>query len=531
MQTRLSSSVSPAVKTGQLGGAAREGTRQEGPLALVIGSGLGGLAAALRLSVRGYKVRVLERRDAPGGRAYVIRDQGFVFDCGPTVITAPFLLEELWQLAGQSLHDHIDLRPVSPFYRVHFHDGETFDYCGDPDRMRSQIAAISQGDAKGYDAFLEQSREIFTTGFEELAHMPFDRIRDMVRIVPDMLRLGSHRSVASMVGKFVKHEKVRQVLSFHPLLVGGNPYAITSIYTLIAYLEQKWGVHFPMGGTGSIINGLVKLLRDREVEVECNSTVEEILVNDGHACGVRLEDGRKYSADIVVSNADSAWTLRHLLPESLRPSWPNRRIEKSKFSMGLFVWYFGTNRQYPDIPHHSILLGPRYRGLLQDIFDHKILADDFSLYLHRPTATDPSMAPAGCDSFYVLSPVPHLDANIDWSSMAEIYRKRIEEHLEKTILPGLSGSIVSSHTMDPQGFRQELLAYKGAAFSFEPLLLQSAYFRPHNRFGDIEGLYFVGAGTHPGAGVPGVLSSARVLDSVVPDPKVSADMATQLVRG
>lgn len=504
------------------------------PKAVVIGAGLGGLAAALRLSVRGYDVTVVERRDAPGGRAYVIRDRGYVFDCGPTVITAPFLLEELWQLAGRELRDDVDLRSVTPFYRVHFDDGDHFDYCGDTDEMRRQIGALCPSDVAGYDRFLAASRQIFDTGFTKLAHVPFDRATDMLKIVPEMIRLKSHRSVYGLVSSFVRHPKVRQVLSFHPLLVGGNPFSITSIYSLIAHLERTWGVHFAMGGTGAIVDGLVGLLRERGVSVHCNTTVEQILVQDGRATGLRLEGGRTIEADIVVSNADSAWTLRHLLPPADRPSWPDRRIDNSRYSMGLFVWYFGTRRQYPDLPHHSIVLGPRYKGLLRDIFDHKVLADDFSLYLHRPTATDPSMAPAGCDAFYVLSPVPHLDAGIDWAQTRESYRQRIEAHLERTLMPGLSESIEVSHMLDPQGFRDELLAFKGAAFSFEPVLRQSAYFRPHNRFGDVQGLYFVGAGTHPGAGVPGVLSSARVLDEVVPDPALvratSCARATE-VRG
>ncbi|TPV95357.1 MAG: phytoene desaturase [Myxococcales bacterium FL481] len=492
--------------------------KRRGKRALVIGAGLGGLAAAMRLSVRGYDVEVVERLDTPGGRASVIRDSGYVFDCGPTVITAPFLLEELWQLAGLDFHQDVDLRPVTPFYRVYFDDGQHFDYEGDTDRMREQIAALHPPDAAGYDAFLEASRRIFDIGFTKLAHAPFHRASRMLRIVPSMIRLRSHESVYGLVSRYVKHPKTRQVLSFHPLLVGGNPFSTTSVYSLIAHLERKWGVHFAMGGTGAIVSALVDRLRERGVRFRFDTTVRKIAVENRRVTGLELEDGQRLPADVVVSNADAAWTIRHLLAPADRPSWTDRRVEKSRYSMSLFVWYFGTRRQYPNLPHHSIVLGPRYRGLLRDIFNKKVLAEDFSLYLHRPTATDPSLAPAGSDAFYVLSPVPHLDAGIDWRRAAEPYRQRIQAHLERTLMPGLSQSIEVSHTLDPQGFRDNLLSYKGAAFSFEPVLRQSAYFRPHNRFGDVQGLYLVGAGTHPGAGVPGVLSSARVLDEVVPDP-------------
>jgi phytoene desaturase len=307
------------------------------------------------------------------------------------------------------------------------------------------------------------------------------------------------------------------VLSFHPLLVGGNPFATTSIYTLIAYLEREWGVHFPIGGTGALVRGLLDLMDGLGGRLRLNADVDEILVQDGRTKGVRLADGETIAADVVVSNADSAWTYRHLVAESVRRRWTDRKIERSRYSMGLFVWYFGTRRQYPDVAHHSILLGPRYRGLLDDIFGAR-LAPDFSLYLHRPTATDPNLAPRGMDAFYVLSPVPNLEADVDWEEKEEPYRQAIETHLADTVMPGLSGEIVTSRVMTPAHFRDELLAYRGAAFSFEPVLSQSAWFRPHNRSEDIEGLYLVGAGTHPGAGVPGVLSSARVLDAIVPDP-------------
>jgi phytoene desaturase len=488
------------------------------PHAIVIGSGFGGLAAAVRLGVRGYRVTILERHDQPGGRARVFKDKGFVYDAGPTVITAPFLFEELWSLCGKKMSDHVQLVPVAPFYRIRFDDGAIFDYSGDADSMRSQIRALSPADVEGYEEFVAMSQRIFSVGFEQLAHVPFDSWTSMGRIVPDMVRLESYRTVYGLVAKFIKNERLRQVLSFHPLLVGGNPFSTTSIYSLIAWLERKWGVHFAMGGTGALVRGLVDLVEGLGGQIRYGATVDRILVEKRTARGVRLESGEQIAADIVVSNADAAWTYRHLVDGRHRRTWTDRRLDRSRYSMSLFVWYFGTNRKYDDVAHHSILLGPRYKALLDDIFTRKSLSPDFSLYLHRPTATDPSLAPEGCDAFYVLSPVPHLDADVDWTREAERYRGAIEAHLQRTVLPDLSKHIVSSRLMTPTHFRHELLSERGAAFSFEPVLTQSAYFRPHNKSEDIEGLYLVGAGTHPGAGVPGVLSSARVLDSIVPSP-------------
>ena len=488
------------------------------PHAVVIGSGFGGLAAAIRLGARGYRVTVLEKLDAPGGRAYVHKQDGFTFDAGPTVVTAPFLFEELWALCGRKMSDEIDLRPVTPFYRVRFYDGTSFDYTGDPAAMRRELQKFSPEDVDGYERFVKMSERIFDVGFTKLAHVPFETWGSMLRIAPEMARLQSFRTVYGLVKGFVKNEKLRQVLSFHTLLVGCNASATTAIYALIAFLERKWGVHFPIGGTGSLVNGLVKLIEGQGNVVRCSTPVKQIRVEQGRATGVLLENGEVLPADVVVSNADSAFTYKHLVPKVAPRLWTDDKIEKSRYSMSLFVWYFGTRRQYPDVAHHSILLGPRYKGLLDDIFAHKKLADDFSLYLHRPTATDPSLAPAGHDAFYVLSPVPHLDAQVNWQVEAEPYRRRIERFLSQTVLPGLGQNIVTSRMLTPLDFRDRLNSVKGAAFGLEPVLTQSAYFRPHNRSEDVQGLYLVGAGTHPGAGLPGVLSSAKVLDTVVPAP-------------
>jgi phytoene desaturase len=497
--------------------------RDDAPHAIVIGAGFGGLAAAIRLLVRGYRVTVVERLDQAGGRARVFVDDGHVFDAGPTLITAPFLFEELWQLAGRDMRDDVRFVETSPFYRIRFDDGDVFDYTGSADAMRAEVGRISPGDVEGYERFVEMSRRIFEIGFERLGHVAFGSPLDMARIAPAMVGLESYRSVYGLVAKYVKHPKIRQVLSFHPLLVGGNPFSTTSIYSLIAFLERHWGVHFAMGGTGSIVRGLVGLIEGLGGELRLGTEVRQILLDGKRAVGVEVAASMRSSrherltSDIVVSNADSAWTYRYLVPPSARKRWTDRRLDSARYSMGLFVWYFGTSRRYEDVAHHTILLGPRYRGLLEDIFERKILARDFSLYLHRPTATDPAMAPSGCDTFYVLSPVPHLDGGVDWAERAEPYRTAIAAHLAATVLPRLEAHLTASRVLHPQNFHDDYLSLKGAGFGLEPVLTQSAYLRPHNRSEDIENLYLVGAGTHPGGGMPGVLSSARVLDTIVPD--------------
>ncbi|MFP4244199.1 MAG: phytoene desaturase family protein, partial [Ectothiorhodospira sp.] len=473
----------------------------------------------IRLGARGYRVTVLEKRDAPGGRAYVYERDGYVFDAGPTIVTAPFVLEELWQLCGRRMEEDIDLRPMDPFYQIRFHDGQVFNYWADIEAVREEVRRFSPGDLDGYDAFMKASQANYKVGFEGLAHVPFNGLADMVRVVPDLVRLGAYRSVYGLVSKHIRDPRLRQVLSFHPLLVGGNPFRTTSVYCLISFLERRFGVHFAMGGTGSLVKGLVGLIQGQGNAIHYDSEVERILVEDGRARGVRLRSGEEIAADVVVSNADSASTYHDLVPARDRRHWTDRRIERARYSMGLFVWYFGTRRRYEDVPHHSILLGPRYKELIEDIFERKVLADDFSLYLHRPTKTDPSMAPEGCDTFYALSPVPHLGADVDWETQAEPYRRRIEAFLSESILPGLENEVAVSHVVTPRYYQDELNSFRGAGFGLEPVLWQSAAFRPRNRSEDVDRLYLVGAGTHPGAGLPGVISSARVLDEVVPDAR------------
>ena len=486
------------------------------PLALVVGAGFGGLAAAIRLSAMGYRVQVLEKLDGPGGRAYVRRQDGFTFDGGPTIITVPFLFEELWQLCGRKLSDDIDLRLMDPFYRVRFDDGTHFDYSGDPERMRAEVARLSPDDVAGFDQFVAEADLCYQLGFEALGCKAFDSIFDLLAALPSMARMRAWRTMHGLVASYFKHPKLRMAMSLQTLLIGGNPFSVTGVYSLINALERRYGVYSAMGGTGAIVQGMVNLLQARGVPLRCNAEVKRIMVEDGRATGVQLATGEQLSADIVVCNSDTAWTYRNLVAPEHRRHWTDQRIERGRYSMSLFVWYFGTDRQYTDVPHHTMVLGPRYEGLLTDIFRHHRLADDFSLYLHRPSATDPSVAPSGCDTFYVLSPVPHLQSGTDWAQQAEPYRQAVCRRLEETLLPGLSQHVISSHVMTPQNFQDDLLSFKGAAFGLEPLLLQSAWFRPHNRSEDVENLFMVGASTHPGAGVPGVLMSAKALQTVVP---------------
>ncbi|KQO93031.1 phytoene dehydrogenase [Methylobacterium sp. Leaf90] len=491
------------------------------PHAVVIGAGFGGLAAAVRLGARGYRVTVLERLDQPGGRARVHRQDGFTFDAGPTIITAPFLFEELWRLCGREMHEDVTLVPMQPFYRIRFEDGQSFAYSGDRAAMRAEVARFSPDDVPGYERFMAHSEAVCRMGFEELGHVPFGSLGSMLRIAPDLLRLSGHRSVYDVVSRFIRDERLRTIFSFHPLLIGGNPFRASGIYCLIAHLERQWGVHFAMGGTGRLVDGLCGLIQGQGGRVRCGEDVSRIRVEDARATGVVLAGGEVIPADIVVSNADSAFTYGTLLGGRTR-RWSARRLARASSSMGLFVWYFGTRKKYPEVDHHMILMGPRYRGLLQDIFDRKHLADDFSLYLHRPTATDPLLAPPGHDAFYVLAPVPNLDGGQDWAQLAEPYRQRIARFLEGSVLPGLSDALVTSRVTTPQDFSDDFLSFRGSGFGLEPVLTQSAWFRPHNRSEDVANLFLVGAGTHPGAGLPGVLSSARVLDSVVPDARVCA---------
>jgi phytoene desaturase len=496
---------------------------------VVIGAGFGGLTAAIRLRAMGWPVLVLEATDQPGGRASVFKKDGFTFDAGPTVITAPYLIDELFQMVGRDPKDYYELLPVDPFYRVMFPDGSQFDYVGEEERILSQIEAMSPKDVDGYRRLAAHAERIFNVGYNQLVDQPFDRLSDMMRVVPDMIKLSSHRSVSSLVGSYIQDERLRQVFTFQPLLVGGNPFRTTSIYLLIHWLERKWGVWFPKGGTGALINAMVTLLDELGVEVRCNAPVEKIEVENGRASSVRLEDGTVIPCEMVVSNADPRFVYTKMIDSQHRWTNTDRSVARMKPSMSLFVSYFGAKRRFPNLAHHTIIMGPRYKDLLDDIFDRKILADDFSLYLHAPTVTDPGMAPSGNEAFYVLSPVPNQKSGIDWEKEAPRYQEKILRYLEKFV-PGLEASITEPFSIDPRYFERNMRSVDGAGFGIEPTLTQSAWFRYHNRSEDVEDLFFVGASTHPGAGVPGVINSAKVLEKQVRRPTAPLDVPASLRR-
>jgi phytoene desaturase len=484
----------------------------------VIGSGFGGLAAAIRLQAAGCQTTIFERRDLPGGRAYVYRDRGFTFDAGPTVITAPHCLDELFAIGGRSMKDYVELLEVKPFYRLFWDDGYRFDYSDDHQALEEQIRNKAAADWDGYQKFLRYSEEVFHEGYEKLVHVPFLNISSMAAVAPQLIRLQAYRSVYGVVSKFVRDPHLRQLLSFHSLLVGGNPFTTTSIYTLIHCLERKWGVFFPKGGTGRLVQALVTLFEELGGEIRLNSEIDAIVTRNGAVSGVRAQGGREEPFDLVVSNADVFHTYDSLLRDESRAAPMRRKLARKKYSMSLFLIYFGTRRRFPNLRHHNVIFGPRYRELLGDIFENGRLADDFSLYLHAPTLSDPDLAPAGCETYYVLSPVPHLGKlDIDWDREGPAYADRILHYLEQRYMPELRSQIVTQRVFTPKDFKLELNAHLGSAFSLEPRLLQSAYFRVHNRERKIRGLYFVGAGTHPGAGIPGVVNSAKATANLIFD--------------
>ena len=486
------------------------------PKVVVIGAGFGGLAAAVRLGAKGYDVTIVDKLDGPGGRGYVFKQDGFTFDAGPTIITAPFVYEELWTICGKKMSDDVTLKSLDPFYKIRFDDGSIFEATADQDYMLAQIARFEPRDVAGYKRFMKASKDIFDVAYTQLVDVPFHELSLLVKSAPDLIRLGGYLSVYNKVAQFFSNENLRIAFSFHPLFIGGNPYSASAYYCLISYLEKSYGVHYAIGGTGALAQGMVKLIEGHGNVMRYGCEVSEILVQAGRASGVKLTTGEIVNADIVVSNAEVGWTYAKLLGAAERKKWTDKKVARADYSMSLFVWYFGTNRKFDACDHHTIVLGPRYKGLLDDIFHKKIIAEDFSLYLHRPTANDPSLAPAGCDAFYVLAPVPNLAGGADWAELGEPFRKRIEARLEATVLPGLSQAIISSRIMTPQDFQDRLLSTSGAAFGMEPKLLQSAWFRPHNQSEDVKGLYLVGAGTHPGAGLPSVVSSAKVIDRLIP---------------
>ena len=491
--------------------------------ALVVGAGFGGIAISLRLRRLGYDVTVLDNNPKAGGRAQVYNLGNYKFDGGPTVITAPFLFDELFALFGKKCSDYIELMPVEPWYQFQFSDGSTLNYGGSLENTTSEINRISPGEGDGYLRLVAFSKKIFSVGFEKLADQPFHRFGTMLLQIPALLALKSYLSVYSLVGRFLKEDRLRRAFCIHPLLVGGNPMKTTSIYCLIHYLERKWGVWFPKGGTGALVQGLVRLMQEVGISLELNQKVTQVLVTNQRATGVRLENGREEHADLVVFDADPPKVYRDLIDAKHRSKWTDKKIQKLSFSMGLFVWYFGTNKPYPNIEHHTIIMGESFKELLEDIYDQKILSTDLSLYLHRPSATDPEMAPEGGDAFYVLAPVPNKLGKISWEDEGERIRKQVQDQLEKTLLPNLSECLVVSKFVTPDDFEDRFNTLWGSGFSIAPLFRQSAWFRFHNRSEELNNLYFCGAGTHPGAGVPGVLSSAKVVEKLVPPSRVGIE--------
>ena len=483
---------------------------------IVIGSGFGGIAAALRLRAKGHKVTLIEKHPDLGGRARVFKKNGFTFDGGPTVITAPYLINELFDLFKKDPKDYIELTPLKIWYQFIFEDKTKFNYSGNEAEMESQIQKINMVDVKGYERLVNFTKKIFDKGFTELADVPFDKPFVMMKQLPALLKLKSYKSVYSLVSSYIQSEKLRRMLSMHPLLVGGNPFSTTSIYGLILYLEKKWGIHYSMGGTGNIIKGYEKLMNEVGIKILKESEVTKIISKNNKISGVQINNQINIDTDNVICNADPPAVYEKLLGQNKNDSilfnWKKNRME---YSMGLFVYYFGTKKIYENVEHHTIKFGNKYKEHLDDIFDKKKLNEDISYYLHRPTATDKSMAPEGNDCFYVLVPVPNNQSKINWDIEGEKMKKLVIDKMEKDLMPNLSENIIEDFYLTPDYFEKDLNTKYGSGFSIQPKFTQSAYFRFHNKSEVYDGLYFVGAGTHPGAGVPGVLSSAKVLDKII----------------
>ena len=482
---------------------------------IVIGSGFGGMAAALRLKAKGHNVTLIEKHEDLGGRARVFKKNGFTFDGGPTVITAPYLIDELFQLFNKNSKDYLEIKSLKTWYQFVFEDGFKFDYSGDEEEMVNQIKKINEKDVNGYKNLVNFTKKIFDKGFTELSDVPFDKPSFMLKQIPSLFNLKSYKSVYGLVSSYIEDEKLRRLLSMHPLLVGGNPFTTTSIYGLILYLEKKWGIHYSMGGTGQIINGMEKLMNEENIKILKGCEVNKIISNKKKITGVQLNNGDKIETDNVICNADPPAVYSKLANTNSSNSIFNWKMKRMEYSMGLFVYYFGTKKVYDDVEHHTIKFGDKYKEHLDDIFNNKKLNDDISYYLHRPTATDKSMAPDNHDCFYVLVPVPNNQSGIDWSIEGDKMKNLVIKKMEESLLPNLSENIVEDFYLTPDYFEKELNTKYGSGFSIQPKFTQSAYFRFHNKSEIFDGLYFVGAGTHPGAGVPGVLSSAKVLDKIL----------------
>ena len=496
----------------------RERMNKKKQKVIVIGAGFGGLSAAIRLAAAGNEVTLFDKRDKPGGRGYQYEVNGFLFDGGPTVITAPYLFDELFALCGKERTDYFDLLPVDPFYRIFNEKGEAYNYYRDFNKAKQEIKRFSPDDVEGFERFVKSTVEVFEK-FHPMTEQPILSFKKMLGILPEMIKTGTYLPMYHYAARFVKDDFIRRVCSFHPLLVGGNPFDTPSIYGLIIQFEKEWGIHYARGGTGSIASALARLFTEAGGNLEMGTEVEEILIENGKASGVRLNDGRIFKADAVISNADVAFTYKNMIPASKRPRRLDWYMDSLEFSNSLVVIYFGTKRRYLDskLSHHNIVLGNRYKGFMKDIFSSKALPEDFALYIHMPTITDSSIAPEGCESFYVLSLVPHLDAGINWKEFGPEYNSRILNFLEENYLPDLNKNIIARHSIDPVHFNQTLNSHKGAAFSVKPSMLQSGWMRPHNKSSFFENLYFTGAGTHPGAGVPAVIASGKIAANLI-DP-------------
>ena len=492
------------------------------PRALVIGAGLGGLAAAMRLGAKGYRVEIYDRLDMPGGRGSSITQGGHRFDLGPTIVTVPNLFRDLWKACGRDFDQEVDLRPLDPFYEIRWPDGTRFAVTDDQEQMRAQIEAISPEDLKRYEPFLKACEKRYWFGYEDLGRRSLHKLWDLIKVLPTFAWLRADLSVYAEASRYFKDERLRMAYSFHPLFIGGDPFKVTSMYTLVSHLEKAFGVHYAMGGVAAIAKAMANVVRDQGGALTFGVDVDEILVEHGRAVGLRLEDGREIKGDLVVSGADAGHTYKHLMRNATVKRWTDARLKRTKWSMGLFVWYFGTKGtadKWKDVGHHTILNGPRYKGLVQDIFLKGKLAEDMSLYIHRPSVTDPTAAPAGDDTFYVLSPVPHLghDNGVDWQTERSIYRQKVLAVLEDQLLPGVTEHLGEELIFTPEEFMRRYRSPMGTGFSIEPRILQSAWFRPHNISEEVEGLYLTGAGTHPGAGLPGVVASAEVMAGLIPD--------------
>jgi len=482
---------------------------------IVIGSGFGGLAAALRLRAKGLDITLVEKQPDLGGRARIFKKGGFIYDGGPTVITAPYLFEELFSLFNKKISNYVEIIPLDLWYRFVFSDGQTFDYSGDEKSMEKEIKKFSDKDFKGYKDLVNFTEKIFNKGFTDLSDKPFNNLSFMLKQVPSLIGLKSYKSVYKLVSNYITNEKLRRVFSMHPLLVGGNPFTTTSIYTLILFLEKKWGIHYSMGGTGNVVKALEKLMEEENIKVIKGAEVTEIISNENKVKGVKINNSKIIECDYIVCNSDPPNVYQNLIKSKNSYNFLfKQKMKRMDYSMGLFVYYFGSKKQYKDVAHHTIYFGNSYEKHLDKIFEKKILSKDISYYLHRPSATDPNMAPSGQDAFYVLVPVPNNLSNINWSSEGEKFKNLILEKMDKSVLPGIKENIIDDFYLTPDYFEKDLATLHGSGFSIQPKFSQSAYFRFHNQSEIFKNLYFVGAGTHPGAGMPGVISSAKVLDKL-----------------